>query len=504
MIIGFVVFLAGAVLMATEVVAFRVIGRTFGSALRETSAVIAVFLAAMSAGYAAGGALGDRRPKASSIAAVLVFSSIWLLALPWFHLTVGDAVAASSLPLSTHALAATAVLFFLPVASLAAVSPIGIRLAVHDVAHAGRIAGGVSAASAMGSIAGTLATGFWLLGVFSVSGIIRGLAAVLAGTAVVTMLTMRSRGRPDRSREASARHLGAAPVAFVCLATWLASLAHATGIVHTVDTAYHHIRVEDDGPYRILHFDDTNQSRMLRSDPAEGGYEYTTFFHMARLFTTPRRVAFLGLGGGTGPKQFLREYPDAEIVAAEVDPGVVRVAREYFALPEDPRLEIEVVDGRVFLRRSRKKFDAIIVDAYTSGKYGSSIPFQMTTREFFELCKKRLAEGGVVLYNVIERPGTARFDFLRALYKTIGVVFPERYIFTCETSDNSVVLATTGESPIGEAELFERAKRLLEEGSVKRPDFLDSVAGLDTTPFAVEGSTILTDDYAPIDQLLSR
>jgi spermidine synthase len=489
MLIGWAVLIAGAVLMATEILAFRVIGRTFGSALRETTAVIAVFLTAMSSGYYLGGRMGDRRPDRRTIIRTLLFAAGWIALLPEFHTRISERIALSSLPAPTHALVAAFVLFALPTAALAAVSPIAIRLRVRDVQTSGSVAGGMAAASSFGSILGTIVTGFWLLGAFPVSGILRGLAILLVLVAGILWIARRRAGT-------------------TAALAWVIPLLLPGGpraeIIFTRDTAYHHIRVEDSGVYRILHFDDTDQSRMRLDDPLDGGYEYTSFFHLATLFTVPRRVLFVGLGGGTGPKQFLADYPDAEIEVAEVDPVVIEVAREYFALPEDRRLTIGAMDGRVFLRKSNERYDVIAVDAYTSGKYGSSIPFQMTTLEFFELCHDRLNDDGVVVYNVIERPRGSDSEFLRALTRTLGEAFAEQYLFECQTSNNSVIVACRRKKGLDQAGLLSRARDLVREGRVKRSDFLDSAASLFPGPLDVTGSPVLTDDYAPVDQLLAR
>src|ERR1041385_8909885 len=122
------VFLSGAMLMGAEIVAFRIVGKTFGTALRETTAVIAVFLAAMSIGYWAGGRIGDRRPRPSTIVAVLMAAAVTLIAVPWFDSLISPRIATSSINLSMHALVATALLFAIPTALFAMISPIAIRL----------------------------------------------------------------------------------------------------------------------------------------------------------------------------------------------------------------------------------------------------------------------------------------------------------------------------------------------------------------------------------------
>src|SRR6185436_1609907 len=108
------VFLSGAMLMAAEISAFRIVGKTFGTALRETTAVIAVFLAAMSVGYWAGGRAGDRWPRVSTLLAVLVGAAMTLLIVPWLDAATSPRIAASALDYATHAFVATTILFALP------------------------------------------------------------------------------------------------------------------------------------------------------------------------------------------------------------------------------------------------------------------------------------------------------------------------------------------------------------------------------------------------------
>src|SRR6185436_9461991 len=105
------VFLSGAMLMAAEISAFRIVGKTFGSALRETTAVIAVFLTAMSIGYWAGGRAGDRWPRPTTIVAALLGASASLFWIPWLDVLMSPRIASSDINIGMHALLATCVLF---------------------------------------------------------------------------------------------------------------------------------------------------------------------------------------------------------------------------------------------------------------------------------------------------------------------------------------------------------------------------------------------------------
>jgi spermidine synthase len=228
---------------------------------------------------------------------------------------------------------------------------------------------------------------------------------------------------------------------------------------------------------------------------------------MALLFDeTPDEVLFIGLGGGTGPKQFLHDYPEVRVRVAEVDPHVVRVAREYFAMPPDgPRLRVGVMDGRQALRRARDQVDAIVVDAYNAGRYGSSIPFHLTTREFFELTRERLTDDGMVVYNVIESLTDAwSADFLRALVKTMDEVFPETYLFSSDSSRNTIVIAVKTARELTRTDLEVRAKGLVARQVVTNEGFLEDVGHLYDEEIDLEEVMVLTDDYAPVDRLLGR
>jgi len=180
-LLKFVVFGGGAVLMALEILAFRIIGKTFGTALRETSAVIAVFLAAMSLGYYLGGKWGDRWPRPTTLLAALGLGGGFLELIPHLEAPLAEWVFHSALPLSTHALVVSVLLFFVPAMLLASVSPITIRLLSREVAASGKVAGTVAAISTVGSILGTLATGFYLIDLFQhIHHILHALAGTLA------------------------------------------------------------------------------------------------------------------------------------------------------------------------------------------------------------------------------------------------------------------------------------------------------------------------------------
>ena len=134
----------------------------------------------------------------------------------------------------------------------------------------------------------------------------------------------------------------------------LLSLGAARGaVVFETTSAYHHIQVVDEGDLRTLCFDRTSESRMLLSNPLSGHFEYTEMFHLAWLwYGKITNVLMIGLGGASTQRAFEHDYPGVQIDTAEIDPVVLRVAKDYFHFQESPRQHVFVEDGRVYLRRS--------------------------------------------------------------------------------------------------------------------------------------------------------
>lgn len=283
------------------------------------------------------------------------------------------------------------------------------------------------------------------------------------------------------------------------------SLTVARGeVVHETTSPFHHIRVVDADGVRTLSFDGSMETRMSLQDPLKGHFEYTEYFHLAWLWHTQlTNVLMVGLGGASAQRAFAHHYPDVTVETAELDAQVLRVAREYFHFKESPRQRVFLSDGRVFLRRTQKQYDVILMDAYTQNRYGSFIPAQLATQEFFELASQRLATNGVLAYNVMGTFHGWKADVLGAIYKTMKSVFPQVYLFPATDSQNVVLIGTKSPRKFTLAELQQRAAALLKDGRVTLPSFrLRLLAYRFDPPPSFQTSPVLTDDFAPIEGLL--
>jgi spermidine synthase len=289
----------------------------------------------------------------------------------------------------------------------------------------------------------------------------------------------------------------------------LFALACATplraAVVFDATTPYHHIRVIDERGFRTLSFDGSAETRMLLADPSKGHFEYTEYFHMPWLWNTNiTNVLMIGLGGASTQRAYQRYAPQVAIDSIEIDPTVVKVAKQFFHFTETPTNRVIVSDGRVFLRRSEKKYDVILMDAYVRSRYGSFIPYHLVTQEFFKLADEHLTTNGVVAYNVIGTLHGWRADILGAVYRTMKSVFPQVHLFPATDSLNVVLIGTKSTGKLTPLGAFQKAGDLSRRKIVTLPNFEGRTRVLRTEPpVSFARSPILTDDFAPVDGLLS-
>jgi spermidine synthase len=292
----------------------------------------------------------------------------------------------------------------------------------------------------------------------------------------------------------------------VCLLILLAPLVSGAQRVVLLDrtSIYHHIQVYDENGKRTLSFNGSWETTMSLTNPLTGHFEYTEYFQMPWLWNHDiKRVLLEGLGGGSTPRAYQHYYTNVMMDVVEIDPVVVEVAKKYFSLQETPKLRIHTNDGRVFLRQTTNRYDVILMDAYSTTRYGSSLPRQLTTKEFFTLASQHLTTNGVLAYNVIGQLQGFRATLIGAMYRTLSEVFPRVYLFPAEESQNVVFLATKSAERFTNARAEQEAQKLISSGTVTLPTFtLRARAFMDQRPPTASKSPLLTDDYAPIDSLL--
>lgn len=210
---------------------------------------------------------------------------------------------------------------------------------------------------------------------------------------------------------------------FSLIALLLGFPAKAAQLIHQEQSHYQQISVTQTGETRCMQFDNPKawvkhfQTCMNVQNPAVQPLEYTKLI-MGSLFLKrdPKRVLVIGLGGGVLPTLFSNLSPDAYVEAVEIDPAVVRIAKDYFFFLEDSKRKVYVADGRLFVREALKKgikYDLVVIDAF-NGEY---IPEHLMTQDFLKEVQGILTEGGVVASNTFSR--SRLYDHESATYHSV-------------------------------------------------------------------------------------
>jgi predicted membrane-bound spermidine synthase len=497
------VFVSGAVVMALELLGSRLLAPVFGNSIFVWGSLIGVVLTALSLGYYLGGKIADRKPDFQILSIIILAAGIFVTVLPTLAPPLFDAVVRIGMSDRYSPLLATTALLGPPSILLGMVSPYAIRLAARTFEKLGKLSGNLYALSTLGSIVGTFVTVFVLIPEFGVNKIILGLG--------LTLLVVAFFGLGFRMKVFVLLVLLVVPFAapyMVSRRLTVAAYTLALGdTVYETDTPYHHLLVADaydpahQSNVRYLILDDNLHSAMDLNNPDRTVFEYTDYFHLGFLLNQNiTRVLFIGGGGFTGPKAFLKDYPKVIVDVAEIDPEVIRVAETYFDVnASNPRLHIYNEDGRIFLQETSQKYGLVVLDAYSR----TYVPFHLMTAEFFSLLVSHLTPEGSAISNLIAATSGDQAQLLMAELKTMHTSFPEVYVFPVKGANypdpqNVIILATLPSRPLTEADFSNLATSTTAIKISALQSYVANYVVLDAG-----NAPILTDNYAPVETLLN-
>ncbi|MFJ9623090.1 fused MFS/spermidine synthase [Streptomyces sp. NPDC101181] len=476
------VFASSAAVLVVEIVALRLLAPYLGLTLETSTLVIGIALSAIALGSWLGGRLADQVDPHPLISPALGVSGVVVALTPLLLRTTAEWAP----PLLLLVAAAT---LLVPGALLSAVTPLVTKLRLTSLAETGTVVGRLSGVGTFGAIVGTVLTGFVLVSRLPVSAILIGLGVLLVIGAALAGWQAR------RWRRASAVAL--ATVVVGSLAT-----AFAPGGCDA-ETRYHCARIvadPDRASGRTLVLDGLRHSYVDVEDPT-----YLRFGYIRALAAvvdtafptgTPLAAHHLGGGGLTFPRYLASTRPGTRSLVSEIDGGVVRIDRERLALGETTGIEVRVEDGRLGLKRqAADSRDLVVGDAFG----GVSVPWHLTTSEALRDVRRVLKDDGVYAANLIDHGPLA---FARAQAATLASVF-----------EHVALVGRPGDIGLDPAAGVEGGN-LVVVASDRPLDAPAVQAALDTretdwriaTGAAVAAWTgdaqVLTDDYAPVDQLL--
>jgi spermidine synthase len=372
----------------------------------------------------------------------------------------------------------TAVSVLLPAAVLSAVAPAIVKIQLSTLTETGATVGRYSAFGTAGAIAGSVVTGFVLLSWFSTSSILVGLGVVLAGVAALLWI--------KQDRRSAAGGLLAAVV--------LASIAAGFPGPCDTETRYYCVRLlpSADGEGTFLVLDDLFHSYVNPTDPTDLEFSYIRTFAAVIDSTTsgPLRVVHVGGGGFTMPRWLETTRPGSTSRVLELDADVVRVAQNELGLSLDGDIDVSTGDARLSIRNvDDQSADVVIGDAFG----GRAVPWHLTTVEFHQEIDRILETDGFYVLNVIDG---AEMRFVGSMVRTLVDVFPQVAVIAdgnrLERGGNVVLVGGRSTVP---------AELIRDNGAARG---LDLTVLTGSTASGFSSGLVLTDDFAPVDQLLSR
>ena len=486
-----IVFLSGAVVMIVELIGSRLLAPYVGTSIIVWTSLIGIILASLSLGYAWGGKLADKSPNYKTFGYIL-FASGLAIALTAFSKTQSlNFIVNISSDIRLSSVLAAILLFTPSSVLLGMVSPYAVKLKLQTLECSGQTVGNLYAISTIGSIVGTFAAGFLLIPLLPITTLLLALSLI--------MILLSLLAKPFRVKQK--------PI--IIILVFLSSALAVSPFVHAVNpeklkvinTSYttvfvqENVDVSTNRPVRYLITNPKGiQSGMFLDAPKELLFDYSRFYRLSEFFHPDiKHALMIGGAGYSFPKFFLEHFSTSIIDVIEIDPEMTAIARQYFALEPNERLNITHADARVFLRQAPEAiYDVIYGDAFLSY---FSIPYQLTTKEAVKDLHRTLKDDGVVLLNLISAIEGDKGKFLRAEYATFRSVFSDVYIFPVRTTEHGQILQNV---------LLVALKKPLTKPLISDDREIQLYLDHLWSKPIPEDMPLLTDEFAPVDQYMMK
>ncbi len=487
-------FFAGMAVMAVELGASRLLAPYFSSSQIVWTIIIGTIMIAMALGNIYGGKKADRDPDPDKLYGRLILAAVWIALIPVLgkYVILGISgvliLAVNSNFLVIAAFLACMVIFVFPLFLLGTVTPSLVKYTTDSLEDNGQIVGTLGAANTIGSILGTFLPTFVTIPAVGTSITFLVFAGILLLIACVYFISAKVKS-PKLL-------MGLFLFLICCIFGHSNSFAFwESDLTYEGESVYNYLQVKEDEENVIL---STNvlfgvQSVLKKNDSLSGMYyDYAMAAPMMADAMKKDKINLLVLGMGTGTyaTQCERYFKKMQIDGVEIDERITDLSKKYFR--RDGKKEVITYDGRAYLNAVKKKYDVIMVDAYQD----ITIPFQMSSVEFFTLVKEHLKQDGVMVVNMNMR-GTKEGNINKYLADTISQVFPDVYTVDVEGATNRELFASASGKMIGnmkenlalesDENLTELLKRV--ENNLKKYE---------------SGEYILTDDKAPVELLGMR
>jgi spermidine synthase len=427
--------MSGLATMGYQVAWTRMLSFGFDSTVYAFTIILVTFLLGLSLGSLAFARLDRRVQRPRLLLAAHVLGGLTALALAPLATRQPELLSAlterfgftAEAQLTAMGLGATAVML-LPATLMGIVFPLVARLLVDEVGQMGRQLGRAYWINTLGSILGSLLTGFVLIPALSVKGCLVALAAaqVGAGLLLLPWCAVQRRSQAVLALAFAAALVvvggvferllpGRSPFDQILIGQRVPAklLAHRDDVTASVSV------VESEGGWRALRI---NGFETANDDP--GGTYMPMMSHLPMLLHPhPRNVLVICFGTGSTAGAALY-YPDAHVDVVDINRAVLDFAplfaRTNHGVFKDPRAHLIVDDGRNYLLATRRTYDVVTSEPMPPTHAGV---VNLYSREYYELARRRLAPGGLLVqwlpFHLLR--GREALDILQ----TVRSVFPE-------------------------------------------------------------------------------
>ena len=484
-------FFAGMSVMAVELAASRLLAPYFSSSQIVWTIIIGTIMIAMALGNVYGGRLADKDSNPSLLYRRILFAAIWIAAIPvfgkYFIIALSGAliVTIDTNLLIWSAFLSCMVIFVVPLFWLGTVTPCLVKYATKNLEDNGKVVGYLGAFQTIGSIIGTFLPTFVTIPAVGTAITFLIFAGILFLIALIYFISTKTK---------KTLTVVSTIIFIMCVifgnnnsfAFWRKNLTYEG------ESIYNYLQVYDTPRSTIF---STNvlfgvQSIKVKDNNLTG--MYYDYALAAPLLTnnTDLNVLVLGMGAGTFADKCLQYFPNAKITGVEIDEKITWIAREYFNLSS--KIPVTTYDGRAFLQADKNSYDVILVDAYQD----ITIPFQMSSIEFFKLLREHLKAEGVMVLNMnlrVQEVGGIN-DYIT---NTVAEIFQDVRTIDADNVTNRVLFAAPNDEILNKLEI--RAGYFNDE---KMYFLMKKISANWRKNF--RGDYILTDDNAPVELLGMR
>ena len=485
-------FFSGMAVMAVELGASRLLAPYFSSSQIVWTIIIGTIMIAMALGNVWGGRKADKDPNPDKLYRRLLIAAVWIAAIPVLgkYVILGISgvlvVTISTNFLIWAAFLACMIIFVYPLFLLGTVTPSLVKYTMDNLENNGRTVGTLNACNTIGSIIGTFLPTFVTIPAVGTSVTFFIFSGIILVLALIYFISAHTKAIACIVSAALFIFFSIFGTLFNSFAFW------ETDLVYEGESVYNYLQVKETDTSVIL---STNvlfgvQSIMMKDDSLTGMYYDYALASLVMADLQEKedaKVLVLGMGTGTFATQCQEYFPDASIEGVEIDESITELAYEYFELSD--QITVTTYDGRAYLQAIDKKYDVIMVDAYQD----ITIPFQMSSEEFFTLVAEHLTDDGIMVVNMnmhSDEEGNIN-DYLA---DTIASVFSDVYTVDVSGSTNRELFASNG---VDLAAAMEENTEALTDLELKA--MMITVG--DNMEAYEAGDYLLTDDKAPVELL---